>query len=162
TNAINTVRFAGSHDLQVRSLDGSESLGGMAPLTPKIESAVTGTSASGFTVTGTESGAKPVSNTVTVIDAGATLELANAYWGTISFAGSTGTLIIDHSSSFTGRVSGLAGTDALDLADVHFGANTQATFLGNTNGGTLTVTDGANTANIALVGNYLSSHWDLS
>src|SRR5262249_576468 len=157
TNAINTVRFAGSHDLQVRSLDGSESLGGMPPLAPKIASAVTGTSASGFTtgtLAGTESGAKPVSNTVTVIDARATLELAHAYWGTISFAGSTGTLIIDHSSSFTGRVSGLAGSDAIDLVDVRYGPNTTATFLGNTSGGTLTITNGSQTANIALQGNY--------
>ena len=64
--------------------------------------------------------------------------------------------------AFTGQVSGLAGSDALDLADVSYGANTTATFLGNTDGGTLTVTDGSQTANIALVGNYLSSNWDLS
>ena len=54
---------------------------------------------------------------------------------------------------------GLTGSDALDLADVSYGANTTATFLGNTNGGTLTVTDGTHTANIALEGNYLSSGW---
>src|SRR5260370_38273208 len=34
--------------------------------------------------------------------------------------------------------------------------------MGNTPGGTLTVTDGTDTANIALQGNYLSSTWTLS
>ena len=53
--------------------------------------------------------------------------------------------------AFTGQVSGLAGSDAIDLADVSYGAGTTATFLGNTTGGTLTITDGTQTANIALV-----------
>ena len=98
---------------------------------------------------------------LTVAD-GATVEIDGASAQSVTFTGTTGTLKLDNSLAFTGQVSGLAGTDALDLADVSYGANTQATFLGNTNGGTLTVTDGTHTANIALVGNYLSSTWDLS
>ena len=46
--------------------------------------------------------------------------------------------------------------------DISYGADTQVTFLGNAAGGTLTVTDGTETANITLVGDYLSSTWDLS
>ncbi len=57
---------------------------------------------------------------------------------------------------------GLTGSDALDLVDVSYGVNTTATFLGNADGGILTVTDGTHTAHIALVGNYLSSTWTLS
>ena len=54
-----------------------------------------------------------------VISAGATVELASAYSGTISFAGATGTLIIDHSSSFSGTITGqLAIGDVIDLADI--------------------------------------------
>ena len=34
--------------------------------------------------------------------------------------------------------------------------------MGNTSGGTLTITDGTHTANIALQGDYLSSTWTLS
>ena len=34
--------------------------------------------------------------------------------------------------------------------------------MGNTEGGTLTVTNGTQTANIALVGDYLSSYWTVS
>ena len=41
-------------------------------------------------------------------------------------------------------------------------SQTQVTYLGNTAGGTATITDGVHTANIALQGNYLSSTWTLS
>jgi hypothetical protein len=56
----------------------------------------------------------------------------------------------------------LTGADALDLSDIGYQAGTGASFAGNTNGGTLTVTDGSNAAHIALVGNYTTSGWTLS
>ena len=93
---------------------------------------------------------------------GATVEIDGASAQSVIFEGTTGTLKLDDAPAFTGEVSGLTGADALDLVDVSYGPNTTATFLGNTSGGTLTVTDGTHTANIALVGNYLSSNWDLS
>jgi hypothetical protein len=80
----------------------------------------------------------------------------------VNFEGTTGELMLNDAGAFTGLVSGLAGSDASDLADVSFGPNTTATFLGNETSDTLTVTDRANTAKIALVGNYLSSTWELS
>ncbi len=80
----------------------------------------------------------------------------------VTFEGTTGTLKLDEAVAFTGQVSGLAGSDALDLTDISYGPNTTATFLGDAIGGTLTVTDGTDTANITLQGNYLSSTWDLS
>jgi len=98
---------------------------------------------------------------VTVPD-GALVEIIAASSQTITFAGTAGTLKLDDAVAFTGKILGLTGSDSLDLVDINYGANTTATFLGNTNGGTLTVTDGNHTANIALVGNYLSSNWDLS
>jgi len=102
-----------------------------------------------------------VAPTITVDD-GSTIEIGGFKAQSVTFSGTTGTLKIDHSIAFTGQVSGLIGSDALDLSDVSYGASTTATFLGNTNGGTLTVTDGSHTANIALVGDYLSSGWTLS
>ncbi|MDE2375117.1 MAG: hypothetical protein KGL96_12885, partial [Hyphomicrobiales bacterium] len=80
----------------------------------------------------------------------------------MTFEGTSGTLTLADAVAFTGKVSGLAGADALDLADVSYGPATTATFLGNASGGTLTVSDGTHTANIALQGDYLSSTWDLS
>lgn len=52
----------------------------------------------------------------------------------VAFAGMTGTLKLDDSLAFTGQVSGLSGSDALDLADVSLGANTTATLLATLRG----------------------------
>ena len=95
----------------------------------------------------------PVSNGAMVIAAGATLELASAYSGTVAFAGATGTLKIDNSSSFSGTIAGqLAIGNVIDLADITAGANATITYSGNNSPGTLTVSDGTHTANIALYG----------
>ena len=93
---------------------------------------------------------------------GATVEVDGASAQSINFLGTTGTLKLANSTSYTGQISGLAGSDALDLADVHYGASTTATFSGNPDGGILTVTDGTNTANLTLAGDYLGSGWTLS
>ena len=143
-----------SNGLQVHSLGASENGRG----TPETASTITVANASSFTTgksVGANSVAEAASNTVAVIDAGGTLELAHAYSGTISFAGATGTLIIDHSSSFSGTISGqLAIGDVIDLADIAGGANVTIAYSGNNSPGTLTVSDGTHTANIALTGNY--------
>ena len=80
----------------------------------------------------------------------------------VVFAGSSGTLVIQDSQPFHGEVSGLSGSDTIDLADLAFNADTQATFVGTASGGTLTVSNGAETVKIALTGDYLSSTWSLS
>src|SRR5262249_21376271 len=97
---------------------------------------------------------------VTIAD-GATVEIDGASAQSVTFAGPTGTLKLEDSREFTGQISGLSGSDAVDLADLSYGPNTQATFLGNTTGGTLTISNGTQTTNITLVGNYLSSTWTL-
>jgi hypothetical protein len=91
------------------------------------------------------------------IGAGETLELASAYAGNVAFAASTGTLKLDDSSSFSGTVAGLAAQDLIDFADMNFATAQQPSYSGNSQGGTLTVTDGSHTANVALLGNYLAS-----
>jgi hypothetical protein len=93
---------------------------------------------------------------------GATAEINGISDQSVNFTDTTGTLKLDQSLVFSGQVSGLAGSDAIDFADVSFGTNTTATYSGNTNGGTLTVSDGIHTANVALEGNYLASTWQLS
>jgi large repetitive protein len=77
----------------------------------------------------------------------------------VTFAsGATGTLILDASSQFTRTIAGLSSVapfDTIDLADIAFGANTTVVYLpSSTNTGTLTVSDGTHTANIALSGQY--------
>jgi len=85
------------------------------------------------------------------------LELTSAFSGDVTFAASTGTLQIDNSSRFTGTVAGLADQDTLDLRDINPATVQTPTYSGSSSGGTLTVTDGTHTANIALLGNYLAS-----
>jgi hypothetical protein len=93
------------------------------------------------------------------IDNGATLELATPDAGPVTFAGATGTLKLDNSQNFTGTVAGLAQGNYLDFTDIAYVANNLPGYTPNSgnNGGTLTVTDGTHTANIALLGNYLAS-----
>ena len=98
---------------------------------------------------------------VTVAE-GASVEITGISAQSATFAGTTGTLKIDHSLAFTGQVSGLAGSDAIDLADVNYGPTTTTNFSGNASGGILTVSNGMQTANIALVGDYVHSGWTLS
>src|ERR1700722_2996542 len=120
----------------------------------------------GFKVPSESASASPMSLNVTApavtIAEGTSVEIAGVSAQSVTFTGTTGTLKLDDSLAFTGEVSGLAGSDAIDLADVSYGIQTQVSFLGNTTGGTLTITDGVHTANIALQGDYLASTWTLS
>ncbi len=93
------------------------------------------------------------------IIAGGTLRFGSTFTGNVTFTSATGRLDLANSQSYTGTVSGLslAGTNDIDLRDITFNASTTATYTGNASGGTLKVTNGSQTANIALFGNYLSS-----
>ena len=103
------------------------------------------------------------------IAAGASLELTGAVSGAITFKAVTGTLILDKSAQFTGKIYGLSGdgnpnsSDILDLRDIAYGAGTKVSFSGDTSGGVLTVTDAQNhTAHLTLVGDYTHSTFNLS
>ena len=93
----------------------------------------------------------------TTIGAGETLELPSAYSGQISFAADTGTLKLDNSGTFAGTVAGMGGQDTIDFADIDPAKVQTPGYAGDASGGTLNVTDGTHTANIALLGNYLAS-----
>jgi hypothetical protein len=90
-----------------------------------------------------------------VVGSGATVEIPSAYSGTVSFAGATGTLIIDDSTKFAGSFSGrLARGDVIDLTDITGGASVSLSYSGDTSHGTLTVSDGTHSAKLAVTGNY--------
>jgi len=104
-----------------------------------------------------------------VVEAGGTLELAGADTGSVKFNGSTGTLILDHSSLFSGQLlnftgdGNLSSSDQLDLRDIGFGPGTTVGYVGTSSGGTLTVSDAqSHTAHIALAGDYTGSTFTLS
>jgi spore maturation protein SpmB len=103
------------------------------------------------------------------IDAAAKLELTGADSGSVTFNGATGSLILDHSSGFSGEVfnfngdGNLSSSDQLDLKDIAFAAGTTVSYTGTSSGGTLTVSDAeSHTAHIALSGDYTSSTFSLS
>ena len=98
----------------------------------------------------------------------ANLELGAAVSENVTFAsGAVGTLKLDKSvtSPYTGTVSGLTQNNAIDLADLTYAAGKmKAMFSENTagTGGTLTVTNGTNSVQLKLAGNYTTSTWNLS
>ena len=106
------------------------------------------------------------SDSSSTILSGTTLTLAGASAETITFAndkGDAGTLVLDHSASFTGQISGFAGdgtlsnSDSIDLKDIDFAA-AKETY----SGGILTVTDDAHTANLHFDGDYVLGNFVLA
>ena len=99
------------------------------------------------------------------VNSGTQVELFGASSASVSFApGGVGTLKLDASSQFTGKLSGFAGQDVIDLFDIGFGANTTLAYSADKDntGGTLSVMDGAHIANIALLGQYMASQFAMS
>jgi hypothetical protein len=100
----------------------------------------------------------PVDTANHTIANGATVTIATAAMGTDTFAGNSGTLALDDATAFSGKISGFGARDRIDLADIGFGANSTLGYAANGgNGGTLAVSDGSHTANLALLGNYMAS-----
>src|SRR6202023_4194024 len=98
-----------------------------------------------------------------VSGAGASVDLTGAYSGTATFAAGSGRLTMDHSANFSGKIGGqLAIGDVIDLADITTGAKAKIAYSGNNSPGTLTVSDGTNTASIALLGNYSLANFTVS
>jgi hypothetical protein len=88
---------------------------------------------------------------------GQTAHISSPSSAPVAFLGTSGTLLLDPSSDFTGTVSGMSGQDMIDFSDIKFITPQAPSYSGNSSGGTLTVSDGSHTANIALLGNYLAS-----
>ncbi|HZN84939.1 MAG TPA: hypothetical protein VFC01_35380, partial [Mycobacterium sp.] len=91
------------------------------------------------------------------IDGIATMEFGAAVNQDITFdVSAAGTVKLDDADAFAGVIAGFDGNDQFDLSDVDFGAGLSLTYTANQGGtgGTLTVSDGTDTANIHLVGPY--------
>ncbi|MBZ9821514.1 VCBS domain-containing protein, partial [Mesorhizobium sp. CA4] len=85
------------------------------------------------------------------------LEFGAASSTDVTFAqNAAGTLELDDSFDFSGRIGGITNDDKLDLNDVLFGSATTAVYQANADGsgGTLTVTDGTHGATLHLLGSY--------
>ena len=115
-----------------------------------------------------------ITNSGTIqIDSGAALTLEGAVTVTgdsIGFAATTGTLVLDNPSSFTGAISGISGSgDILDLKgfdaanDTVQAATGANSYNSATNLTTLTVTDSDGASvQLSLVGDYSGSSWQVT
>jgi fibronectin-binding autotransporter adhesin len=100
-----------------------------------------------------------VSGTGLAIINGGTLEALSTFNERAEFIGGTGLLELAQSRTYGGSVFGFSktGGTTLDLRDIGFVSANEATFSGTTSGGLLTVSDGAHTARIRLVGDFLGA-----
>jgi hypothetical protein len=98
------------------------------------------------------------------ITADGQIEFGAATSSGIDFTGTGGTAVFDLATHVTGKISGFALGDLMDLTDINFGADTSLTYKINVahTGGTLTVTDGADTAKLTLVGSYTQSSFSIA
>jgi autotransporter passenger strand-loop-strand repeat protein len=87
------------------------------------------------------------------------LEVNTPDSGRVTFGGTGGTLWFDQPASFIGTVKGFGATDGIDLPGIGFGANTTLGYSENSSqtGGALMVSDGAHSANVALLRNYMAA-----
>ncbi len=90
---------------------------------------------------------------------GGTLFAAAGFNQAVAFTSTSGVFELAHGLAYTATISGFSrgGGTYLDLNDVGFVGAGEATFSGTAASGTLSVTDGAHTAHIALSGNYLTA-----
>ena len=112
----------------------------------------------------------PANSGAATINSGMTLEIGGTSEQNISFAnndGNTGTLVLNDSADFTGQISGFTGntsiSDVIDLKDIDF-AKAAETYTENSNGtgGTLTVSDGTDTAHINFSGGYVLGNFEFA
>jgi autotransporter passenger strand-loop-strand repeat protein len=80
----------------------------------------------------------------------------------ITFKGG-GELLLEASTSFAGMIAGFTVPDRLDLRDIAFvsGTTTESFTQVSTTSGTLTVSEGGHTANLTLLGTYMTSDFHL-
>jgi hypothetical protein len=80
----------------------------------------------------------------------------------ITFQGSTGVLVIDNASHFTGTISGftgngtLAGSDQIDLKNINFNSSSFSSSFAND---TLSLTDGTHSTSFQFNGSYSSANF---
>jgi VCBS repeat-containing protein len=107
----------------------------------------------------------PVTGGGSALIAGGTLEFTGASDNNASFNGSdAGILVLDYSQGFTGHISGFGEADQIDLGDIPFSTTTTLGYMADASnsGGTLLLSDGTDTANIALLGGYTVSSFAIS
>ncbi len=92
------------------------------------------------------------------------LDFTQAFSENVTFAGSKGTLELAQSQGYAGTITGFSktGGTVFDLLDIGFVSSGEAVFVGKKKAGTLTVSDGTDTATIKIAGSYKGVIWTAS
>ena len=102
---------------------------------------------------------------MTIGSGGTAFALAGASVHNVTFAGADATLTFDRASDLSGSISGWQDGNHLDLSDIVFGEGTTTlAYAANddSTGGTLTVSDGAHTVSLAMLGQYTAADFAIS
>ena len=90
------------------------------------------------------------------------LEVNGPDKGSVTFTGTTGALVLNQPSTFLSNVSGFGAETEIDLPGMAFDAQSTLGYSPNgSTSGTLSVTNGAQSASIALLGSYMASSFVL-
>ena len=166
TNA-GTIDATGTHALTIDTgsnlvtnsgvLEASGS-GGMMVASGIVNSGVLWANGATLTVQGAVSG-----NGTATIDGIGTLDFEASTTANVVFgSGTGGTLKLGDSFHFNGTISGFGGSDVIDLANVA-AANASISYHENTagTGGTLAISDGAQTLELSLLGHYSADNFSI-
>jgi hypothetical protein len=166
TNA-GTINATGTHALTIDTgsnfmfnsgiLEASGS-GGLTVASSIANSGVLWANGATLTVLGELSG-----NGTAIIDGAGTLDFESSSTANVAFGSSAaGTLKLGDSFHFKGTISGFDSSDRIDLVNVDFG---RASIRYHENaagtGGTLTISDGAQTAELSLLGHYSADNFSV-
>ncbi len=169
-NLINagTIDATGSHALTIdtgsnivvnsRVLEASGS-GGLVVASSIANSGELWAHGATLTVQGDVSG-----NGVATIDGGGTLDFEASSTAHVVFgSGASETLKLGDSFHFNGTISGFAGSDVIDLADLA-SATTSISYQENAagTGGTLAISDGAHTVELSMLGHYTTDNFSIA
>ena len=100
---------------------------------------------------------QPPGNAPAFVSSGETLDIVAPEPGRVIFTGSDGTLMLSDPAAFTGAIRNFSAGNAIDLPQMRFDAHTTLGYSGTPAGGTITVSNGSQTAAIALLGNYMAA-----
>ncbi len=166
TNA-GTIDATGTHALTIDTgsnlvtnsgiLEASGS-GGMMVASAIVNSGVLWANGATLTAQGAVSG-----NGAATIDGIGTLDFEASTSANVVFgSGTGGTLKLGDSFHFNGTISGFGGSDVIDLANVA-AANASISYHENTagTGGTLAISDGAQTLELSLLGHYSADNFNI-
>lgn len=124
-------------------------------LSPVLNNGIVEADGQGSTMTFEE----PVTGSGHASITGGLLRFNSSFTQNVGFTGTTGTLYLARSATYSGLIIGLSksGGEYLDLGDIEFVQSGEGTFSGTARGGVLTVSDGVHAARISLQGDFTGS-----